>query len=366
MEGWSFPEPGCCWTIGKSAQLSVACPHAPAGLTLQIRLRPMLAPPRLPAQHLRILVNGVTVGATQVSADLTLGFAVPHAALGPTLLITLLHPDAASPLALGASLETRVLGVAVEEITFWPAPSRHLPVVARPPLPPPGMRLDDAVRAFTGIDPAKMIANFESVGQNCDFGLSQRASGVERLGLLRFAGIGQPGLLRGLADGFACLLNADLYRIEINEADPRKEYFLRVGQYAVEFHTEMTPRDSTPADVSAQMARYFGFIQRKFNETLRAADTVFVLQTETVLEDSAAIPVLNALRQYGDNALLYVVTGNTLPHGAVERRMDGLYRGWRADRFDIDHPERIDIALWQSLCANAYRFWRESGRGVDW
>ena len=46
---------------------------------------------------------------------------------------------------------------------------------------------------------------FESLGDNCEFGLFQRMCNAEPLGLFRFAGGYLPEIIRGLNSGFSGL-----------------------------------------------------------------------------------------------------------------------------------------------------------------
>jgi len=53
------------------------------------------------------------------------------------------------------------------------------------------------------LDPAELMLQFENIGDNCEFGLVQRHFNADPVGLLRFAGLGDPRrLIRFLDDDF--------------------------------------------------------------------------------------------------------------------------------------------------------------------
>ena len=59
--------------------------------------------------------------------------------------------------------------------------------------------------ARTGLTLPDLAFRFESVGENCEFGLFQRRCDAEPLGLLRFSSTFMRNLIRGVQSGFAGL-----------------------------------------------------------------------------------------------------------------------------------------------------------------
>jgi hypothetical protein len=90
---------------------------------------------------------------------------------------------------------------------------------------------------------AKLLMGFESLGDNCEFGLVQRIGGVEPLGLLRFAGIHLPvevrlqRLIDGLIKGFEGVGSADSISVSLEGAPGRREYIVSESRYKLRYHT---------------------------------------------------------------------------------------------------------------------------------
>ena len=60
--GWSVAEPTETWTLGTESRLVLPVPERAGPYVLSMLLRPMLAPPQLRAQRLRVVANGAEVG----------------------------------------------------------------------------------------------------------------------------------------------------------------------------------------------------------------------------------------------------------------------------------------------------------------
>jgi len=56
-------------------------------------------------------------------------------------------------------------------------------------------------RPIVGLSAQELMYRFESLGDNCEFGLVQRRCGAEPLGLFRFASIGTEQVARALEAG---------------------------------------------------------------------------------------------------------------------------------------------------------------------
>jgi len=72
-------------------------------------------------------------------------------------------------------------------------------------------------------DGAVLLKQFESLGGSCEFGLAQRAAGIEPLGLLRFSGMATEDLIGLLRCGFAGIGNEQQSALVLNA---QNEYML--------------------------------------------------------------------------------------------------------------------------------------------
>ncbi len=112
--GWTGPDPGMpfTWTEGESAKLVLPIAADPGPLKLKMMLGGMVNPPDLPAQDVQVFVNGVKAADLQVSAPAEFEVDVPAESTGSAQLqIEFRVPRAASPLSLGHSSDSRVLGI---------------------------------------------------------------------------------------------------------------------------------------------------------------------------------------------------------------------------------------------------------------
>src|ERR1700728_2334775 len=115
----------------------------------------------------------------------------------------------------------------------------------------PRMDVDPTIR--------DLVLQFESIGDNCEFGLLQRQAGAEPLGLLRFAGVPLRNLLRGLDARFANI--ADLKHIRINPE--HGEYMVKLTKYDFTYHAHVLVDDMTAEALHRQQCRTVGFLAEK-------------------------------------------------------------------------------------------------------
>jgi hypothetical protein len=121
--GFSFPEKAFCWTDGKIAQISLRLPPAESDLKLNIKaLR--FAPPSLGAeQYVDVLFNGEQIARWNISEKNKSGIysALIKQSLAKTGGISELEfkfSKRLSPADLGISPDSRLLGLALQEISL--------------------------------------------------------------------------------------------------------------------------------------------------------------------------------------------------------------------------------------------------------
>ena len=241
-------------------------------------------------------------------------------------------------------------------IVPWDAPLQPPPqfgeVFASMPSAPP------VPQATLNLPFRDVVADFESLGDNCEFGLVQRAAGLEPLGFFRFNFAHMAPLLRALDSDFADA--ADPERVEIYaEPPPNHEYMVRIRGYGFQYHTERREGEITPQALHAQQVRAIGLLVRKMLEDLRAAEKIFVRKGEDSTRVEDIRPLLAALRRHGPATLLWVAAadGSALP-GTVEVLEPGLLKG-HISRFAPYH-RAYDIAdEWVDICYGAHLLWRE-------
>jgi hypothetical protein len=223
-------------------------------------------------------------------------------------------------------------------------------------------RLEPRVRAITGLSTADLQLQFESLGHNCEFGLMQRRCGAEPLGLLRFMSISPANLLHGLDFGFEGADDPAMARIYANPQG-EQEWMLRLDRYDMHAHTFRRPADVDAETVRDDEVKKLVFKRRRFLEVLESGQKLFVYQRHEHITEAHALPVLNLLRSHGPNALLFVTAERSRPCGSVDRLAMDLYRGNIDSLAPIGSADKMNLPGWISICANAYRLWREAGLG---
>jgi capsular polysaccharide biosynthesis protein len=209
----------------------------------------------------------------------------------------------------------------------------------------------------------RLVARFESLGDNCEFGLVQRWAGAEPLGLLRFAGL--PGdsrledLVAGIECGFDGLGEPDSIEITIGgrPGDGDREYLIRESRYQLFYHTFLRPTDMAEAGLRKSEATRLRFLRRKLLADLASAEKIFIWKCNDPVEPPRIERLFAALRRYGPITLLWVCAEDHAPGrvGSVEQLAPGLLRGV-IDRFaPYDDMNRISHDTWYAICANALR-----------
>lgn len=352
--GWSGDEPGYRWSTGQSSELWLDNPGDNSDYVLELILAPFVHPPALPQQRLAVFVRGALIGRARLCDLQTLAYRIPAAAFmghGP-VRIAFEHPDAASPQAHGINADTRELALSFRRLVLLPLaeaadPSRiegRETVVAAD------------IGRLTGLPAAQFMLRFESLGDNCEFGLVQRRCGAEPLGLLRFSNITVPHLLRGLDDGFDGLGDPRNMEFWLHNTD-NPEYIVRDMSYGLVFHTFLHPDDVAESELIARQVQRLRFLRRKFLEDLRIGEKIFVIKRNDPLSQTEALAVLAAIRRHAATArLLYVLPATaTLPPGTVEPAADGLLCGYIDQFAPPDRAPELSLEPWLAVCVNAAR-----------
>ncbi len=195
------------------------------------------------------------------------------------------------------------------------------------------------------------LLHFESLGDDCEFGLVQRFAGQDPLGLLRFAFTP----MRGLLD----LLDRGLDRLGEPEhiflvRDERDEVVVHLPSFGIRYHTDIYGRRDEDRALLDDQLRRLVFLRRKFTEDLQDGHKIFVRKGEGSADLPAMQHLLAALLRHGKATLLWVtLSDGTQPVGTVEVVEPGLLRA-HIDRF-ATYFGRADLNLdaWLEICRGA-------------
>jgi len=245
--GWAQSEPEFSWGIGAESHLVLPWVVPADEYILTLDVVPYVHPPELPGQRLIVSVNDTVVGSTNLSRPTLLGYRIPAtlARRSERMLITLQHPDAASPKDVSNTPDDRYLAFSVSEARLYrvtgsdASPGMQLPpglMLGSMGEHAPGVRLHtdltEWVMARTGLTVSEIALRFESLGENCEFGLFQRRCDSEPLGLLRFSSTFMRNLIRGIDNGFDGLGEPEAINPRL-EGEPRKEYMIYEQRYGL-------------------------------------------------------------------------------------------------------------------------------------
>jgi hypothetical protein len=354
--GWRGPERGFRWMTGAESELRFSGWFGTGDYAMELDLIPFIIPSVLPVQRLTVSVNGTVVGQSAVAQGGRIGFVIPGAALGgrETTSIVFSHPDAARPCDFGRGKEARLLSLSLKRLTVSPI---------RPESS--GQRIDGAggialseLEQRVGMTADKFMLNFESIGDNCEFGLVQRRCGAEPLSLLRFSNILLSKLLRALEAGFKDFGNADQLEFRLTGKN-KAEYVIHDKRYGLSFHTFRYRGEVDEQKLIAGEPARLAFLVRKFVEDLGSESKIFVCKRNNPLLEEEILPLYIALNSFGRNTLLWLVPADAEHKtGSVEKVTAGLFKGYIERFAPLENAHDLLLDAWLEVCVNTYRLSR--------
>ncbi len=193
-----------------------------------------------------------------------------------------------------------------------------------------------------------LLARFESLGDNCEFGLVQRGAGHEPMSLFHAAGTDVARLVLGLCRRFDGLGDPAFTKLEWR--DDASEYSLVDPRY-LSVHTLHKERIADPAreeEIRLAGCARLRLLRRKLLADIETGRRIFVFKISDYTPRLATFAAVQAaLRGIGPAPLLCVVRAATPAQiGQVEALGDGLYVG-HIDRFTM---HEISHATWRRIC----------------
>jgi hypothetical protein len=219
----------------------------------------------------------------------------------------------------------------------------------------PGIDLNEWVTRRTSLTLPELAASFESIGDNCEFGLVQRRCDTEPLGLLRFSGAFSNDVVRGIEMEFEGIGEPEDITPTLEGDDGKREFMIRERKYGLVYHTFVYEGERTTDLMRQQEATRLKFLRRKFVEELDAGEKIFVFKRATPVPESEIFPLFLALNRRRPNTLLWVVPEEPgRPSGTVEVLMTGLLKGY-IDRFAPgDNAHDFSFDAWVRICVHAF------------
>jgi hypothetical protein len=320
---------------------------------LVMDVKPWLHPPQIESQTVTIGANDRLLGTIGIPREGVFGLVLDgRQTLAAELVVSLDHLDAPLGQTIAAYHDGQAMGLIFKSVRLFALTERaRLPPAARAPFPGSVAdgSLQQAVERATGRSTADILRQFESLGHRCQFGGFQARMGASSVGLLCFAGLSTPVLVRNLVQRFAGIGEpASLHAYD--PQDGRDTWRLYDSAAEIWFNTSQPMAQTTIVQVEAQAARRLPFLRRKFLEDLAAAEKLFFLHSAYPLSEAEALAVFVALDLDGRNTLVWTNQDGDAAPGTVERLAPGFLYG-RLDRLGEDGDPSDEA--WLNVAANA-------------
>lgn len=200
------------------------------------------------------------------------------------------------------------------------------------------------------------LSQFESIGNNCEFGFVQRALGYEESSLLRWAFVDDIEALRsGLQSRFEGLFAFENLRPAGCGTMVRD---IRAG---VAFHSKMlsaeengewhfVQSDAERREIFEAERGKIAHLLQKFDRNIAGSDRIYVLKWNNELTHEDALLVLDAISARGGGRLLYVVEAEFPSQvGTVEMINPRLMRGWIDRLAPYTQSDDVSLACWEKI-----------------
>lgn len=198
----------------------------------------------------------------------------------------------------------------------------------------------------------ELLLRFESIGEDCEFGLVQRRYGAEPIGLFRWNSTRLEPLTAALQAKLSGLGTPEFTHMGIWDD---VEYYLSDRRWGFGFHTFSSRNEVDYDTLYPKMCKRMVYLRDKFLEDMASATKVFIFKS-----DSATLENLVSLRAaLGENAparLLCVKqvtrapSGFDIEPGQVFRVGEGLSVGY-ITRVGYDFPRwKIHFDDWVAIC----------------
>jgi hypothetical protein len=209
-----------------------------------------------------------------------------------------------------------------------------------------------------------LMGQFQSLGDNCEFGLVQRRLGAEPLGLFRFAHTTIDGLIAAFDTRFVALQSPDNIEVRYGQyPNGEFEYATSVPQYQFNNHAAYQSGNMSLDERRSKEMKRLNFLARNLIEDAESGRKVFVYKSNVPLAEERIKQLHRAIAVYGPCWLLWVTPATAdWPAGRVDEVSAGFLRG-SVDRFaPYEMANDSSVQGWRTVCRNAYLLWAARGR----
>jgi hypothetical protein len=206
---------------------------------------------------------------------------------------------------------------------------------------------------------ADIVSEFESLGDNCEFGFVQRHHGLEPGGLLRWAFSTLDGLVRAIDARFERIYNFD-------DLAPYTPNMVIDGKYGIAFHSEMRSLRAdhglafvAPPDELRRIYREeqekVSYLVCKLIDALYRGERIFVYKRNAGLAARDIARLHQSVSAYGPGRLLCVVPASAgLPAGTVRHAAPRTKLAAIEALAPYDNVESALYDSWTDICRQAH------------
>ena len=208
-------------------------------------------------------------------------------------------------------------------------------------------------QAGSGLPYDRLVLDFESLGDNCEFGLVQRFAGAEPLGLFRFSSTTIPALVHALDTDLVEYGRAGDLLID---EGPLGYLFCPSRRYGFAYNTGDFAADAAADKVLAREEKKVRYLKERFLADLASGEKILVRKSPAGETLDEVRLLVRALMRHGPVRLLRVLAsdGERYGPGAAAWCDDRIMEGYVGRFAPYENVPEIGLEDWMSLCRNAH------------
>jgi hypothetical protein len=198
----------------------------------------------------------------------------------------------------------------------------------------------------------KLFLRFESMGNNCEFGLVQRRYGAEPLGWLRWSRTTLGAVTEAIEEGIVGF--GDPSRTEITTPD---DYLAVDDRYGLCMRTFLRGDHTTHGKFLTEQCRRMKLLRKRLIHDLHTGQIIFVNKTNESVALDDVMALHQAVRNYGPAKLLHVrPPDEDNPSETVRSVAPGLFVGYLDGLVARGGFWNVNYAGWLEICRKSANF----------
>lgn len=190
-----------------------------------------------------------------------------------------------------------------------------------------------------------LVSQFESLGDNCEFGFVQRHSGVEPGGLLRWTVSPPEVLANALEQRFEGIY-------EFDNLTPFAPKMVNDRKSGLKFHSKMTSTDGVfdhdegaRREIHEAEVGKIAYLRDKLNSLLESGEKTFIYKCNAGVSDALVERLASVISSRGKSRFLYV-SADPEKAGTVEVRNGSFAKGYVTRFAPYTAANDIDFDSW--------------------